>query len=84
MDESGLLVFLFNCYWFEVFGFEDLPAIQTFDVLDAIASGDYLCLGVLTSVLHKARLTIYSNEADAGVKGATANFFPTGNMFGIL
>jgi len=48
-----LLVLVFDCYWFEVLGFEDLAAIQAFQVFHAIAPGDDLGTVVLASVLHK-------------------------------
>lgn len=65
----ALLVLVFNCYWFEVLCFEDLAAIETFDVFHAVAPGDHLGTLVLTRVLHNARLRIYSNEAEGLVKG---------------
>jgi hypothetical protein len=72
----ALIVVVFNGYGFEVFGFEDLAAVQAFQVFHAIASGDDLCTVVLASVrLHKARLRIYSNEPDTLVKGAAHYFF---------
>jgi len=49
----ALLVVVFDCYGFEILSFEDLAAIQTFQVLNAIAPGDDLCTVVLASVLHK-------------------------------
>ena len=72
----ALLVVFLNCDGFEVFGFEDLAAIQTFQVFHAIAPGDDLGTVVLARVLlHKARLRIYSNEAQALVKGICVYFF---------
>jgi len=70
-----LLVVFFNCYGFEVLGFEDLAAIQAFQVFHAIAPGDDLGTVVLARVLlHKARLRIYSNELETLVKGALHYF----------
>ena len=72
----ALLVLLFNCYGFEVLGFEDLAAIQAFQVFHAIAPGDDLGTVVLARVLlHKARLRIYSNELETLVKGDLHYFF---------
>jgi hypothetical protein len=71
-----LLIFFFlNGYRFEVFGIEDLAAIEAFNVFHSVAPGNDLGTGVLTSGLHKARLRIYSNEADALVKGLPVIFF---------
>src|SRR5262249_37503912 len=70
-----LLVVFFDCYVFEVLGFKDLTAIETFDVLDAVTPGDDLGTVVLTSGLHNARLRIYSNEAETLVKGLPDIFF---------
>ncbi len=53
-EVPGLFVVLFNCYGFEVFGFEDLAAIQAFQVFHAIAPGDDLGTRVIASeLLHK-------------------------------
>jgi len=51
------LLFIFvNFHGFEVFGFKYLETIQTFHVIDAIASGNYLGAGVITSGRHMAAL----------------------------
>ena len=47
------LLFLFlDLHGIEVFVLEDLMAIQTFQVVDAISPGDDLGAGVLASGLH--------------------------------
>ena len=50
-----LLVLFLNCYGFEVLGFENLAAIETFNVLHAVTPGDDLRTGVVTSGLHKSK-----------------------------
>ena len=58
-----LLFFLFDHYRFEVFRFKNLSAIETFDVVHAIAAGNDLRPGVLTGELHKQRfIEIYSSH----------------------
>ena len=71
---TGLLVVFFNCYGFEVFGFEDLAAIQALQVFHPIAPGDDLGTVVIAWVLHKARLRIYSNDPEGLVKGFLVYF----------
>src|SRR5689334_6066190 len=64
-----LLLFLFDFDGFEVFGFEDLTAIQALDVVHAVSSRDDLGAGMVTSGLHKQRLDeIYSIRAKRLVK----------------
>ena len=46
---EGLLVFFFGFHGFEILGFKDLTAIETFYVIDAIAAGNHLGAGVITS-----------------------------------
>jgi len=53
---------------FEILGFEDLAAIQTFDIIHAVASRDDHGAGVLTG-LHKDRYGVYFNDGDILVKG---------------
>ena len=71
----ALVVVVFDSHRFEVFSFEDLAAVQAFQVFDTIPSGNHLCTVVLASVLHKARLTIYSNDSQGLVKGLYVYFF---------
>ena len=48
-----LFVFLYF-YGFKVFGLEDLSAIEAFDIVDSVSSGNHLGAGVLTSGLHNS------------------------------
>ena len=48
----GLFFLFLNFHWFEIFVFEDFPAIETFDIIHAVPTGDYLGARVLTSGLH--------------------------------
>jgi hypothetical protein len=58
-----LLFVLFDEDRFEVFGFKNLAAIETFDVIYAIAAGDDLSMVVVTGGLHKQRfIETYSNH----------------------
>lgn len=49
---GALLFFFLDLYGVEVLILEDLMAIQTFQVVNAITPGDYLGAGVLASGLH--------------------------------
>ena len=40
----------------QIFGFEDLPAIETFNVVHPVSAGDDLGARVLTSGLHNSAL----------------------------
>jgi hypothetical protein len=53
---AALFFFFLDLHGFDVFGLEDLLAIQTFHVVDAVSSGDDLGAGMLASGLHKQRL----------------------------
>jgi hypothetical protein len=58
-----LLFVLFHDDRFEVFSFKNLAAIETFDVVYAIAAGDDLGAVVVTGGLHKQRfIETYSNH----------------------
>jgi hypothetical protein len=58
-----LLFVLFHDDRFEVLGFKNLAAIETFDVVYAIAAGDDLGAVVVTGDLHKQRfIETYSNH----------------------
>ena len=52
---GGLFLFFLDFHWFKVFGFEDLTAIQTFNVVHAVSSSDYLGTVVVASGLHTLR-----------------------------
>ena len=53
-----LFFLVFNGHRFEIFGFEDLPAIQTFNVVDAVPARDHLRSLVVTGGLHKKETEI--------------------------
>jgi hypothetical protein len=48
----GLLFLFLDFHGFKVFRLEDLSAIETFHIVDAISTGDHLGASVLTSGLH--------------------------------
>ena len=51
--QSTALFFVFlNFNGFEIFGFENLPAVETLDVIDAIAPGNDLGSIVIAGGLH--------------------------------
>ena len=56
----GLALFflVFNSYRLEVFSFEDLPAIETFNVVDAVPARDHLRSLVVTGGLHRKETEI--------------------------
>jgi hypothetical protein len=54
-DGAGLFVFSLDGNRLEIFGFEDLPAVETFDVVHAIAAGDDYCSFMLAGGLHRER-----------------------------
>ena len=43
--EGGLFLFFLGFHWLQVFGFEDLPAIETFHVIDPVSTGEDLGAG---------------------------------------
>jgi hypothetical protein len=49
MGGSELFLFFFDLDGLKVFGLEDLTAVETFDVLHAVAAGNHLCAGMFTS-----------------------------------
>ena len=51
---AGLLFLLLNFDGLKIFGFEDLAAIETFNVVDPVSAGDDLGARVLTSLLHNS------------------------------
>ena len=55
---SALFVLVFNSYRLEIFRFEDLPAIETFDIVDAVPARDHLRSLVVTGGLHKKETEI--------------------------
>src|SRR5579864_1478677 len=52
----GLFLFFLDFHWLKVFGLENLPAIEAFDVIHPVSSGDDLGTIVLASGLHNQRL----------------------------
>jgi len=48
----ALFLFFLDFHGFKIFGLEDLPAVQTFHIVDAVSPGKNLGAGVLTSGLH--------------------------------
>jgi hypothetical protein len=66
--ESRLFFFFLDLHGFDVFGFEDLTAVQTFHVVHPVSSGDDLGAGMLAG-LHMQRLDeIYSSWRTGYVK----------------
>jgi hypothetical protein len=51
---EGLFFLILNRDLFEIFGFEDFAAIETFYVIDPVSAGDDLGARVLTSGLHNS------------------------------
>jgi hypothetical protein len=49
---AGLFFLILDFHGFEILVFEDLPAIETFDVVNPVSAGDDLGARVLTSGLH--------------------------------
>lgn len=58
MDGRVLFFLVFNRDRLQIFCFENLPAVETLNVIDAIAAGDHLRALVLTRGLHKKRTEI--------------------------
>jgi hypothetical protein len=52
---AALLFFLLGFHGFDVFGLEDLTAIETFHIVHAVSAGNNLGTGMLTSGLHRQR-----------------------------
>jgi hypothetical protein len=52
----GLFLFFLDFHRFDVLSFEDLSAIETFDVIHAVSSGDDLGTIVIAGGLHKTTL----------------------------
>ena len=59
MGKGPALFFLvFNSHRLKIIGFEDLPAIETFNVVDAVPARDHLRSLVVTGGLHKKETEI--------------------------
>ena len=67
----ALFFLVLNSYRLEIFRFKDLPAIQTFNVVDAVPARDHLRSLVVTGGLHKKRDrdTTHFNDSEELVKG---------------
>ena len=67
----GALFFLiFNSHRLKIFRFKDLPAIETFNVVDAVPARDHLRALVVTGGLHRRdRDTTHFNDSEWLVKG---------------
>jgi len=57
-DGPALFFLVFNGHRFQIFRFEDLPAIQTFNIIDAVAPRNHLRALVVTGGLHKKETEI--------------------------
>ncbi|MGA2133881.1 MAG: hypothetical protein ABSH50_16425 [Bryobacteraceae bacterium] len=68
-EGEKLVVLFFNCNGFEVLGFENLAAVETFNVFHAVSPRNHFGTGVLASVLHKARLRLILLNRDALSRG---------------
>jgi len=51
---EGLFFLILNFHGLEIFSFEDLPAIETFHVVNPVSAGNDLGARVLTSGLHNS------------------------------
>jgi hypothetical protein len=51
---AGLFFLLLDLHLFKIFSFEDLAAIETFNVIHPVSAGDDLGARVLTSGLHNS------------------------------
>ena len=54
----ALFFLVFNGHRLEIFRFEDLPAIETFKIVDAVPARDHLRSLVVTGGLHKKETEI--------------------------
>ena len=54
----ALFFLVFNSHRLKIIGFEDLPAIETFKVVDAVPARDHLRSLVVTGGLHKKETEI--------------------------
>ena len=54
----ALFFLVFNSYRLQIFRFEDLPAIKTFNVVDAVPARDHLRSLVVTGGMHKKETEI--------------------------
>ena len=54
-ERGDLFLFFLYFHGFKVFGFEDLAAVQTLNVVNAVSPGDYLGTVMVASGLHTLR-----------------------------
>jgi len=59
VDGPALFFLVFNSYRLEIFRFEDLPAIKTLNVVDAVPARDHLRSLVVTGGLHMKKRPRY-------------------------
>jgi hypothetical protein len=55
-ESAQLLLVGFSGDWLEVFGFEDLPAVDAFHIVHAVSTGEDDCFLMLAGGLHTKRL----------------------------
>jgi hypothetical protein len=48
------ILFFLDFQGFKVFGLEDLTAVETFHVIDAVSPGQNLCTSVVANGLHNS------------------------------
>jgi hypothetical protein len=69
LAQAGLVFVFLDFNLFEIFGLENLSAIETFNVLDTFSAGDHLGTDVVTGGLHKQQLDeVYSTQERCHVK----------------
>ena len=69
LTAENLFLVVLDFHGFKIFGLENLAAIETFHVIDAVSPGDHLGAGVFTSGRHNKRLDEdYFTHARAYVK----------------
>ena len=74
---GGLFLFVLDFHGFKVLCLEYLPAIEAFQVFDALSPGDHLGAGMFTSGRHNKRLDeVYFTRAQAYVKPPSTHLGP--------
>jgi hypothetical protein len=53
---GGLFVVVLDFHGFKIFGLENLAAVETLHIVNAVSSGNYLGAVVVTSGLHNPTL----------------------------
>src|SRR3954467_15625009 len=73
--EGGLFLVFLDFDGLQIFGLENLTAIQAFDVFHACAAGNHLGTGMVANGLHKQRLDeVYFNRPRDVVKPPWGDF----------